>query len=455
MAVACWAFAISIVLEILSARSLYGDGSFNYINDLASGKFAGFSGVRSIADDIFEFPMLIAMRLGLTNLFCLRLLFGLGRLIPWPVALLLCHRIAPRHFWLAALACGAGYLNASFVAVGEHIVAHAFFWPAVFALVFARPLTPFAAVTLLLSAVILLESYESLLFLGPLLAVLALWRVFDGREKMWARGVCFIAAILFILAAAIAFNAISKPANGRELGGFKSDAFGMLLHPGWTMKWTALWICLMAGICFSERFRRIAAHPAAPILLIFAIGLWGAWPLLKPDDLNPARQFNARFLDLAIPLALLPVSLAVAAVPKWFESRRHQLVVLSAALLLAQSLWQISATWQWQRFVGILRGVLVSRTGYLSLSETPLAKNSIQGQSLHFVGGLFDWDNPCLCIALSPGGRVRMMLHSAPDGYAARWQPFDPLDPKTFPDLRRYGVDYSDYQTAIGMASAK
>jgi hypothetical protein len=48
-----------------------------------------------------------------------------------------------------------------------------------------------------------------------------------------------------------------------------------------------------------------------------------------------------------------------------------------------------------------------------------------------------------------------MMLHSAPDGYAARWQPFDPLDPKTFPELSRYGVDYSDYQAAIGVATTK
>jgi hypothetical protein len=123
--------------------------------------------------------------------------------------------------------------------------------------------------------------------------------------------------------------------------------------------------------------------------------------------------------------------------------------------LLAQSLWQVSATWQWQRFVGVLRDVLVSRTGYLSLSETPLAPGSIPGQTFHFVGGVFDWDNPCLCIALSPGGHVRMMLHSAPDGYAARWQPFDPLNPKTFPDLRRYGVDYSDYEAAIAAASSK
>jgi hypothetical protein len=454
MCLACCLFTFSIIFEILTVRSLYADGSFNLISDLTHGTFAGFTGVRAIADDIFEFPMLLAMRLGVTNMFWLKMLFGLGRLLPWPVALVLCHRLAPQHFWLAALACGAGYLNAAFVAVGEHIVAHAFFWPAVFALLFVRPLTPFAAVTLLLSATILLESYESLLFLGPLLAAVALWRGFSPDGKSWARLVYFAAAILFVAAAVIALAAISKPSNGREMGGFRVDALTTLQNPGWTMEWTALWLCLMVGVCVSERFGRLATRPAAVVILVCAVVIWGAWPLLKPDGLNPAQQFHARFLDLAVPVALLPVALALVVLPKWFELHRRHLVAFSAALLLAQSLWQISATWQWHGFVRILRGVLVSRTGYISLSTTPLA-GPIAGQSLHFVGGVFDWDNPCLCIAVSPGGRVRAMLHSAPDGYVARWQPFDPLDPKTFPNLQRYGVDYSDYIAAISVPPQK
>lgn len=455
MCLACGTFMVSILLEILSMRGLYGDGSYNLISDLTHGTFAGFAGVRSIADDIFEFPMLAAMRLGVTNMYWLQLLFGLGRLLPWPFALALCYRLAPQHFWLAALACGAGYLNAAFVAVGEHIVAHAFFWPAVFALVFVRPLTPFAAVTLLISAIILLESYESLLFLGPLLAGVALWRGFDRNGKSWARCVYFIAAVFFVAAAIIALAAVSKSSNGRELGGFKGDAFYILVQPGWTIKWTAFWICFMIAICISERFDNLVGRPGSIAVLVIAVCLWGAWPLIRPSELDPARQFNARFLDLVVPAALLPVAIALTVFPKWFENHRQRLVAFSAALLLAQSLWQISATWQWQGFVGVMRGVLASRTGYISLSGTPLVTGSTGGQSLHFIGGVFDWDNPCLCIALSPGGRVRMMFHSAPDGYAARWQPFDPLDPKTFPDLRRYGVDYGDYISAISTTPQK
>ncbi len=455
MCLACGVFAVSIILEILSVRSLYGDGSFNLISDLTHGTFAGFTGVRSIADDIFEFPMLMAMRLGVTNMFWLQLLFGLGRLLPWPVALALCHRLAPQHFWLAALACGAGYLNAAFVTVGEHIVAHAFFWPAVFALVFVRPLTSFAAVILLISAAILLESYESLLFLGPLLTGVALWRGLGRDEKNWARAIYFIAAILFVAAAIIAFAAVTRPTNGRELGGFRGDAFYMLTQLDWTIKWTALWICLMIAICVSERLRSLVMRPVSIAMLIIAVVVWGMWPLLKPDELNPARQFNARFLNLFVPAALLPVAIALTFFPKWLEAHRQRLVTFSAALLLAQSLWQVSATWQWQGFVGIMRGVLASRTGYISLTGTPLVPGSMRGQSLQFIGGIFDWDNPCMCIALSPEGRVRMMFHSAPDGYAARWQPFDPLDPKTFPDLQRYGVDYSDYIAAISAPQQK
>jgi hypothetical protein len=448
MSLACWVFAISIFLEILSSRALYADGAFNFITNLQSEKFPGFGGVRAIADDFFYFPLIAAAKLGVTNLFWLRMLFGFGCFLPWPLTLALCHRLAPKHFWLAAIACAAGYLNTALMAVGEHIVAHAFFWPAVFTLVFGRPLTRFASAALLISATILLESYESLLFLGPLLVGLTLWRGFSRDEKLWQRIIFFVAAFLFGAATIIALATVLEPSNTRELGGFKTGTFVTLLNPGWTIKWSALWIFVMLGVCFSQKFRRLVATRAGIFIFILAIFIWGIWPLLKPGDFYPSQQFAARFLDLLVPLLLLPVALALKFFPKWFEFRRQQLIAFTACFLLAQSLWQISATWQWHDYVKMLRGVLTLRAGYISVSETPLARSPLN----HFT---WYWDNPCLCIALSPDGNVRTMLQSAPDGYAARWQPFDPLDPKNFPDLRRYGVNYSNYIAAISAPSQK
>jgi hypothetical protein len=282
--------------------------------------------------------------------------------------------------------------------------------------------------------------------------VLALWRGIRSDEKVWRRTVFFLAAILFFTGAAIAGRSLLNPENGIEYGGFKNSMFTVLLRPSWTMAWSAFWILLTLMACLWLKFARAVASRAGIIILTCMILLWGTWPLLAPDYLNPAQQFDARFLDLLVPLILLPISLALAFWPQWFESRRSYLVGYAATLLLAQSLWHISATWQWHGYISIVKSVLVSRTGYVAVSDTPLAEGKIPGQSLHFT---WYWANPCLSIALSPYGKVKTMLCSAPDGYVARWQPFDPFDPKTFPKLQRYGVDYSDYISATAVNHKK
>ncbi len=159
-----------VLFVIFSGRCLFADGSFYLWKILQGGSFHAFSYHRCVAQFLFELPVVVALKLGIVDLHWLILAFGVGCTCAWPIAMWMCYRLAPQHFWLVMFACAMGYLNACFMAVGEHIVAHAFFWPAVFSLLFVRPLTPMAAVSLLLSSGILLRSYESLVFLGPPLA---------------------------------------------------------------------------------------------------------------------------------------------------------------------------------------------------------------------------------------------------------------------------------------------
>ncbi len=153
-------FLASILYAVLTARALYDDGSYYFMRVLAAGGFTEMLFTRGHAAFLFQLPVVIALKCGVRDLTQLQFAFGLGCFCAWPVALALCRWLAPKHFWMVALACGAGYLNAAFVAVGEHVVAHAFFWPVVFVLLFVRPLTPGAAVVLLLSSVILVRSYN-------------------------------------------------------------------------------------------------------------------------------------------------------------------------------------------------------------------------------------------------------------------------------------------------------
>jgi hypothetical protein len=155
-----------------------------------------------------------------------------------------------------------------------------------------------------------------------------------------------------------------------------------------------------------------------------------------PGLLNPVNQHNSRFLDLVVPLLLLPAALVLAHRPSWIERTRSCLVGLTATFLLAQSLWQISATWQWHGYVGALRETLASHAGPVLPSATP-------GRPANFD---WLWANPSLSIAVNQDGKVNsILLPQVP----ALFVPFDPFVPGDLPKLERYGIDYSGYLTAL------
>ncbi|MGD0351428.1 MAG: hypothetical protein ABSB84_14105 [Verrucomicrobiota bacterium] len=454
MRVACIIFAVWTGAAIFSSRCLYADGAHEFVKVLQTQDFFSTMWSRHFAFYIYEFPLVLAIKLGVTNLAWLRLAFGLGRFLPWPLVLLGCRWLSPKHFWLAVVGCAAGYLNAAFTADGAHNLAHAFFWPSLFAILFARPLKPLAAVMLLVSAAAMLYSYESQLFLCLPLALLASWR--SGREKQEGHRIWVVfltAAVFFFAGATIGLRGILMPEIYSCFASFKASTWGMLGHMGWTLTWTTVWACLALAVWFSKTVGRIISHQAAIGLLLAGLVVWGIWPLLRPDRLDTARQYDNRALDMFVPLALLPVALILRLRPQWIEPRRAQLVQLAAGLLMAQSLWQLNATWQWQADVGKLQGVLSSRRGIVPLHASILGTSSMESRALDF-----DWTWPCLSIALNPGPQIHSLVCS--ESYTnprhrdrfwrdTFWQPFDPLEVKTLPDLRHYGLDFSDYISAL------
>jgi hypothetical protein len=178
------------------------------------------------------------------------------------------------------------------------------------------------------------------------------------------------------------------------------------------------------------------------VMLVVA-GIWGFWPLLTPEELNPSSQYGARFLNVLVPVALLPAALIAAYRPDWLQRQRICLVRLSAIFLLAQSLWQVGITWQWHDYLGTVRSLLASHAGAFRLRDT-----SLDGTMTGHRAACFDWTwaNPSLSIALAPQGKVRSLLLSP---VPPLWEPFNPTNINNLPKLAHYGIDYSSYQSAL------
>jgi hypothetical protein len=434
--VACGAFAVFIIVAIVTRRCLYADGSYYFLEVLKTGSFTAIINCRSFANYLFELPVVASLSLGIHGIAGLAILYGVGCFCAWPVAMLLCYLPAPRHFWIVMLACAAGYLNAAFVAVGEHIVAHAFFWPALFAILYVRPLTPFAAVTLLGSTILLMRSYESMLFLGPLLIALVIWRMMRDRENLWRQAVLTAAIVFLVAATFIALGGVEHP-NPINYNGFKHGPITELHNPTWTLQMSVLWTVIMLLSLYS-RAAKFLRSPVGLILTISIVLFWGAWPLLAPRQLDPESQYECRFLELLVPLVLAPVAVALAVRPKWFATQIPDLTRLAAMMLVAQSLWQISATHQWQRYIADWQRMLGSGVD----GPIVISNNDDFGKFDHLY---FTWANPCLSLMLGPTHVQTIIMPSQPGG----WMPFNPFNPKSLPNLKRYRVDYSEYIEAL------
>lgn len=442
MSGACVVFVISILYCIFTARSLYDDGSYYFMRVLQAHGFTEMLFQRGHAAFLFQLPVVIAFKLGVTDLETLQIAFGIGCFMSWPIALWMCHRLAPEHFWLAALGCGAGYLNAAFVAVGEHLVTHAFFWPACFVILFVRPLTISAAVALLASVTILVRSYESMLFLGPLLGFLALQRGMTA-EKSWQRLVFLLATFLLAASVFMALDGTFHPCTTSHANSFVIGVVSVLLSPDWTLAWTLLWLALMAG-CWSGKIRGVISNRIARVFLAIAILVWGAWPLLAPAQLNPYKQYEARFLNLLVPIGLLAIAWICAHRPQWIEKPKKHLIHLTASLLLAQSLWHLGATEQWRGYLNVWRDMMARNTGIIDLTATPYWQQRAVGrQATHFV---WQMDARDLCIAIGPR-RVKSLIMPGvtESGEIVHGVFLKQFTPEELPNLKRYGVDYSEY----------
>jgi hypothetical protein len=463
MPLAAGVFSVWILAAIFTSLCLYADGAHEFVRVLEAQDFAVFMWSRHFAFWIYQFPLVLAIKLGVTRLPLLRFAFGLGCFLPWPLALLLCRWISPENFWLAVAGCAAGYLNAATPAISEHILAHAMFWPALFVLLFARPLKMIPALILLAMSVGLQFSYESQIFLCCPLAGLALWRSIQERRagSGWPWGVCFAAAALFLASMANGVCSVLMPELPGNFIGFKTNTLGILRHTGWTVDWTLLWCGLAVSACLSEKIRRFLSGKTGRCLLAAAVLVWGTGPLLAPGKFDTGLPYDNRVLNLLVPLALLPVALILRFRPAWLESGRSRLVQLTAMMLLAQSLWQLSITALWYRDVIWMQETLAAKRGIFPLRSTVLAADGMLGCELHpdAIGGRFDWTWPCLSLALAPGKQINCLICSEVfmDPMVRRhyWQPFDPFKPETLPRLNHYGLDYSNYIAALNGQNVK
>ncbi len=434
--VVVWALAINAAL---ASRGLFWDGSSFLANILEFQRLHDFYTARAHVDWVTQLPVLLLAEFGVRNTRLLSIAYS-ATLFALPAALY--------HYALARVRGDAVllgiviavivvvWLPTSFFIAGEYNVAYA---AAVVAMVVAlapgeRRLDD--AVLLCLLGLLSVRSYESMVYLGPLLAAAILWSLRRPADP-WVKGLTAVSALAFLAAAVVSGAAIVDYWNHPHFLKVRMTSFEFWQNLQFIIPLIGLALCAVIALVRPTWLQ--GRGPAAIIAIAGVALVFSPWYRLLDDHsiLYPPSHYLARQaagLLLALFLAALwvhvawqlnpPRLLAILRLPD--VSRR--LVLTMTALVLAAAVPDVALTGLWSEYLARMRALVDTREGIVRARDLPL---------LDWPDKLFaqDWSLPAMSALVSrTPGRAYVLIDK---DYLSN-PPFDPSC-GTLPALKGYG----------------
>lgn len=324
----------------------------------------------------------------------------------WLLALWLA-RSSP-FFWWLTLAWGVTFGTSAFFFVGEYNVTYALV-ALLGSIMLTRDLTRKSALAFIALVLLLARSYESLIFLAPLLVGMAvMWVRRSSLRDPIARYVVLGGAIGLSVEAVLAAISVNSPSNPGEL----TFEYQWALLDFWPAVVSALALLCAALAVF---FSRLATGMAG-VLLGIGVAVLGlgilSWAV-PWASVNPWQYYNARVFAGAA----LFVTLALGSWVRWCPKPMHvlderQASIGFASLALGLLLTMGSTMVGFANWVGEVERAVTQGEGILSVEEAG-------------VDSLFkwDWSLPSLSILLRETSNQGIVLPT--DDYADQL-PFDP-----------------------------
>lgn len=415
----------------LACRGLFWDGAAFLVNIVDSGRFHDFYPARAHIAWATQWPVLLAMRLGVVDTKILAIVQS-AALFALPAALyqLALARARRDAVLLAAVLVivSAVYLPTSFFIVGEYNATYAAVTAAMAVALTTDGTSRRDAAILCGLGLLCLRSYEAMVYLGPLLAAAVLWATWrrrDGTGDDIVRLLGAIGALAFVGGALVA---------GITMTEYWHHPHFVAVRAAVPDFWQNLqFIIPLVGLTLCGVLSLIRPHwlkgPAPPIVIGVFAALLVAIPwmrTIRPEAyLFPPSHYVARtaagcVLWAALTAAWIHVVFrrSALALPACLRDPAvgRRLVAAMVVLVLANCVPDLVLTRLWTGYLGFFRGVVTSQTGYISARDLPLKA---------WPQRLFSqpWTYPALSVVLrsAPGQAVVLADRDYLDD-----RPFDP-----------------------------
>ena len=385
------AFRLTVVLlwtlaavNALTCRGLFWDGASFLASALENDTFHDFYPARAHVAWLTQSPVLLLVRLGVSDTHLLAIVFS-AMLIGVPVALyhLALARVRERGPLLAAVLAivATVYLPTSFFVIGEYQVTYAAVTAAVAVALTSGGAGRRDGAYLLALGLLTIASYEAMIYLGPLAAVVTLWSAGAQRDR--------VARLLFA-AAAIAFLGGAVVSISTVIDYWNHDYFTRVRAATWDFWQNLQFVVALAGLAMIAIVAAVFPGWLASRGPIIAAAIAGVVLLLTPwlrqlvgpqAMLFPPAHYVARTAAGGLLVVLL---LAMWAHSAWLQARWKPMAILRqpvvarrlttamVVLLVAGAVPDLALTRLWVDYLAWFRGVVTSRTGLVYADTLPL-----------------------------------------------------------------------------------
>lgn len=411
----------------LVSRGLFADGSWFLLTELETSSFYLFDNPRLAAQIVTQLPLVIALKLGLTEVSALIFWHSFGLImvpsIIWVATLLLTFRLPI--FWLASTAYAVSFLTTSFFSVGEYNLCYALVAHALAILWIERQASSIGSIgrlmVLSVLSVVLHRSYESMIYFGPLLFIYGLV-IFTEKNGVYTgvrRLLLAFSIFAFSVAAAIAYWSVLYPRMTSNLSQ-AADLAKQLSKP------TATFIAIFAIVFV------LANHPKStrPLKVLLSL-IWVSLSLLYVTQLwlwnSPKDNYDFRTLSgLLLFMVLVTVIFSKPSMPD--SPKPLFSPIIGFSLVVALSIPQVVFNNMWAGWIQDFKVASLDARSWQDVGKSPLGADQYR-----FGTFVWAWNNPSTSILFNNNVQAGLLNPQPESG----WQPFIPSDLKADP-LARY-----------------
>lgn len=372
--------------------------------------FTEIAPARAHAEYLSQWPMVIAVNCGITDLELLEVIFGFGLWFPWLLGFLLslfATREKPFLIFFYLISLASLNLAAWAILIGEHLVLLSVAWPLFFFSIIKRPLNSLERIFTLLLLVAHLKLYESAIITGSIFAMIFFLRAWIFEEKKEVLySTLFLLLSLGALAIALQWTLFPRdPDNRSSFLGAMTSALG---HP---YPLSGIFFVLLNAL--AQFFRRRILF-----LLSLILPMLICLSSLLSSGIPGGISFSTRTLSLSI----LPLFMVVTSAYAFSFLRAGKTLVFSTSLIVVTlSLLHLRHLQEWMEFRSLFKSILAEERGFITPEP--------YGEPLKHWG----WTNPLLSYLWSEGCVKTIILNPGDDG----WETF-PFPARNEVILQRY-----------------